>query len=176
MCSKGVLKLIAALACVSCLLVAGCATSGGKPNYSKTLAPDARIIAADKVAAEVTTSSNVTIANYEKERFAQKIEVAIRNRAPQGSRAPRSYRVIVHLTKYEKGNAFARAMLAGLGQMHIDATVTVLAMPAKTPVTEFTMDKTFSWGGMYGAVTNIETVEEEFGKSLADGICAPIKK
>ena len=34
-----------------------------------------------------------------------------------------NYNIDVTTTRYDKGTAFARAMLIGLGQIHIDATV-----------------------------------------------------
>ncbi len=39
------------------------------------------------------------------------------------------------LTRYDKGNAFARAMLAGLGQIHIDGKVKLLEMPEDIEMT-----------------------------------------
>jgi hypothetical protein len=168
--NKAILSLICGMVA---LTFTGCATSGGKPTYTRTLSPEAQIVSGDKVTVEVAAGPQVAIANYEKQRFGEKIEAAIRGRAPQGSRGGRAYRVVVTLVKYEKGSAIARAMLAGLGQMHIEAKVNVYAMPGRKLMAEFTMDKTFSWGGLYGATTNIETVEEEFGKSLADAVCPP---
>jgi hypothetical protein len=158
---------------VLALIVSGCATSGGKPSYSKALAADARVVSADKVKSEVTAGSQVTIAPYEKERFAQKIDAAIRKRAQAGKRSGRNYLIVVNLTKYKKGNAFARAMMAGLGSMRMEATVSVYSMPSRKMEGQFTMEKNFNWGGLYGAVTNIENVEEEFAKSLAEAVCTP---
>ncbi len=74
------------------------------------------------------------------------------------------------ITRYDKGNAFARAMLAGLGQIHIDSTVTVSASGSGDTVSEFTVKKTFAWGGIYGGATRIEDVEPAFAESLAAGL------
>ena len=35
----------------------------------------------------------------------------------------KNYDIDVTITRYDKGNVFARVMLVGLGQIHIDATV-----------------------------------------------------
>jgi hypothetical protein len=154
--------------------ITGCATSGGKPTYTRNLAPDARIISSDKVTAEVVSAGpKVVMTLADKERFSQKVEVAIRSHAPQGARTGRNYKVIVGLANYERGSAFARMMLAGLGQMHIDATVTVYSMPGKTVVGAFNVNKTFSWGGMVGGMATIENVEDDFAKAVADAVCAP---
>ena len=155
-------------------MISGCATSGGKPTYSKNLSPDARIVHSDKVTAEVVPSGpKIVMTSADKERFSQKVEVAIRSHAPEGTRAGRNYKVVVALTRYERGSAFARMMLAGLGQMHIDATVTVYSMPAKAVVGSFKIDKTFSWGGAVGGMSTIENVEDDFAKAVAEAVCAP---
>jgi uncharacterized protein DUF4410 len=162
---------------IAILLFTGCATSGGKPTYSKNLAPDSRIISADRVNAEVSAAGpKVVLTTADKERFSQKIEVAIRTRAPQGARSARNYRVVVALARYERGSQFARMMLAGLGQMHVDATITVYSMPAKTVVGAFNIDKTFSWGGAVGGMATIENVEDDFAKAVAEAVCAPKPK
>ena len=57
-------------------------------------------------------------------------------------------------------------MLIGLGQLHVDATVRLLELPAKK-VGEFTINKTFAWGGLYGGMTNMEDVERGFAEGVA---------
>ena len=61
-------------------------------------------------------------------------------------------------------------MLIGLGQIHVDATVRLLELPAKKKVGEFSINKTFAWGGLYGGMTNMEDVERGF----ADGVAAAL--
>jgi len=41
---------------------------------------------------------------------------------------------------------------------------------ANEPLCKFEATKTFAWGGIYGATTSIETVQEGFAKAVADGI------
>ena len=168
-------SLIARLICctIAGLIISGCATIGGKPTFTRTLAADARVISSDKIRTEIASNPQVAVASFEKERFAQKIDAAIRARAQAGKRPGRDYKIVVNLTKYKKGNAFARAMMAGLGSIHIEANISLYSMPAKKLEGQFSMEKTFTWGGIYGGVTNIEDVEEEFAKSLAEAICTP---
>ncbi|MCI4626598.1 MAG: DUF4410 domain-containing protein [Candidatus Magnetoovum sp. WYHC-5] len=75
--------------------------------------------------------------------------------------------VEVIINNYEKGNAFARAMLAGLGQIHIDANVMIKNSVTKELLTEHEVSKAFAWGGIYGGATTIEDVEEGFAKGVA---------
>ncbi|GAA0711082.1 hypothetical protein GCM10009105_12760 [Dokdonella soli] len=80
------------------------------------------------------------------------------------------------ITRYEKGNAFARAMLAGLGQIHIDGDVQVYAMPEHNRTMAFSVQKTFAWGGIYGGTTTIEDIEQSFAESIANALTAQGEK
>ena len=152
----------------------GCATFGGKPTYTRNLPPSDRIVAGDKVKVDVTAAGpKVVITSSDRERFANKIEVKVRERAPAGAHGGRNYKLVVALTRYERGSAFARMMLAGLGQMHIDANVSMYSPPGNKLVGQFNVNKTFSWGGAVGQMATIENVEDDFGKAVADAVCAP---
>jgi hypothetical protein len=73
----------------------------------------------------------------------------------------------VHITRFDRGSAVARAILIGLGQIHIDAEVT-LQKADGTVAGKYTVKKTFALGGIAGAATRIEDVEEGFAKSVAE--------
>ncbi len=77
----------------------------------------------------------------------------------------------VHLTRFDRGSAVARAILIGLGQIHIDGIVT-LEKADGTVVGKYTVKKTFALGGIAGAATRIEDVEEGFAKSVAEVVKA----
>ena len=77
---------------------------------------------------------------------------------------------LVTIKTYDKGNAFARAMLAGLGQMHIDADVVLKDPRSATTFATYDVDKTFAWGGAYGASTSITDIEDGFAQSVAAAI------
>ena len=79
-------------------------------------------------------------------------------------------RIEVVLKRYEKGNAFARAMLAGLGQIHIEGTVKVINCENENKICEFELDKTFAWGGIYGASTSMEDIERTFADGIAETV------
>lgn len=61
-------------------------------------------------------------------------------------------------------------MLAGLGQIHIDSHVSVVALPERTKVGQFDINKTFAWGGIYGGKTSIAEVEEGFAEGVAAAV------
>jgi hypothetical protein len=54
------------------------------------------------------------------------------------------------------GNAYARSMLAGLAQIHIDVRVALIALPERQSLSEFDVSKTIAWGGIYGGATSID--------------------
>jgi Domain of unknown function (DUF4410) len=157
---------------LAAIALAGCASTAPKPQFSQKIVADARIGKADTTAVSVDASTEVKILPEEKERLAQKIQQKIdaRKSTNVAVGAPKSYSVELHLTRYQKGSAFARFMLAGLGQIHIDGTVDVYQMPGHTRVGEFDLKKTFAWGGAYGGTTNIEDIETTF----ADGVAATV--
>jgi Domain of unknown function (DUF4410) len=150
----------------------GCASTAPKAKFSQSLAVEQQIRAKDTVETKVEASAGVDILAVEKQRIAERLLERIK--AKQGATAaravPQAYRVEVTLTRYDKGSAFARTMLVGLGQIHIDGEVKVFVAGQVAPVSAFTISKTFAWGGLYGGTTSIEDIERTF----ADGIAATL--
>jgi hypothetical protein len=70
-------------------------------------------------------------------------------------------------TQYDDGNAFARFMLAGLGQIHIDGTVVFTDATTGREIGKYKVSKDFAFGGIYGVATHIEDVEKGFARSVA---------
>ncbi len=86
---------------------------------------------------------------------------------PAGAHAtPGEVRVDMNFTTYDSGNAFARAMLAGLGQIHIAANVQLIDATSGNVLANYTVEKTFAWGGAYGGSTTIQDVEGGFAESV----------
>jgi hypothetical protein len=154
------------------ITLAGCAASAPKPTYALQIAVDQRIAAPDQAAVKVEAAGGINILESEKARLAEKIGLKINDRKGLNKREAdaRNYSVELMLTRYEKGSAFARAMLAGLGQIHIDGDVMVYALPDHNKVGEFHLKKTFAWGGVYGGATSMEDIETTF----ADGVAAAV--
>ncbi|MBD3790417.1 MAG: DUF4410 domain-containing protein [Campylobacterales bacterium] len=155
------------------LIFSGCtATSAPEPTNMKAQSKEFKIDANDVLTVSVNSNPDVTITEDSKHRIEQKIVSEINTHKLQNTNVDKvkKYHLAVQLTKYDKGNAFARMMLAGLGQIHIDSNTNVLVLPQKTKVAEFTLDKTFAWGGLYGAGTTIETVEDGFAKGIAEAV------
>ena len=165
------LRGLLVLAAVSTLIV-GCAGTPPQPKFEHTMVVDSRITASDTADVVINAADKVNILPVERERVAEKIKAKIDERKLKnpGMPSPRTMQVVLDITRYEKGNAFARAMLAGLGQIHLDGKVSVYRMPDHVLLEDFDLQKTFAWGGIYGASTSMEQIEDTF----ADGIAATV--
>jgi uncharacterized protein DUF4410 len=75
--------------------------------------------------------------------------------------------VKIVFTQYDDGNAFARFMLMGLGQIHIDGNVIFTDAASGRQIAEYKISKDFAFGGIYGGTTRIEDVEKGFARSVA---------
>src|SRR5262249_50875123 len=118
---------------------------------------------------DVTKADGVAIESAAAERIGKRIGEAIGKKEPgrfksvNGDQTEQpALHATVQLTRYDKGSAFARAMLAGLGGIHIDGKVSLKDAAKDAPLGEYEVNKTFAWGGIYGASTSIEDVEVGF--------------
>lgn len=149
----------------------GCASSAPSAKFSQKIAGDDYIMRGDNTTIEVSSDEGVVIHDYEKQRLETQIEVAIEALVKeQKTTQNRNYLVEVKLTRYDKGNAFARAMLAGLGQIRIDATVTLKNKDSDKVLGQFDVNKQFAFGGVYGASTNMEDVEIGLATGIAEAL------
>ncbi|MGH7154329.1 MAG: DUF4410 domain-containing protein [Acetobacteraceae bacterium] len=76
----------------------------------------------------------------------------------------------ITITRYDEGSAFARFMLAGLGQIYIEGDVKILDGATNQMTGEYKVSKDFAFGGLYGGVTTIRDVEKGFSRSVVAGI------
>ncbi len=81
---------------------------------------------------------------------------------------PHSLHASLDFEKYDKGNAFARSMLIGLGQIHIDAILQLSDNDTQEVLGKFEIKKTFAWGGLYGGFTGIEGAEYGFADAVVE--------
>lgn len=155
--------------------ISGCVSTPPEATFVQTPAPETRIDKNDTVRVEVTSDSSVNLIRSEadrlKERILQKIEIEKANGTETG--VSKSYLVEVLIEEYERGNAFARFMLAGLGKIRIRGHATVYELPQRKKTAEFDLAKSFAWGGIYGASTRIEDVEPAFAEGIAKAVTNP---
>jgi hypothetical protein len=154
-----------------CAGLAGCAGSASTPllNGAPPSGFDTTTVPIGPVTDEA--APGVPMQSYDLERVRQLVQddlsAAYADRVvAQGAHAPGEVKVDMIFTTYDQGNAFARAMLAGLGQIHIAATVELIDVASGNVVASYSVEKTFAWGGMYGGTTTIEDVEKGFAQSV----------
>jgi len=160
--------LVVAVLCV----LWGCAGSAPRPQFTDTTVQHKTLDSNDIAVVTVTPAPGVALLDVDVQRIGDLVAQQLpanQARSPEAGDAE-NFDVNVVITRYAKGNAFARAMLAGLGQIHIDASITVTPSGTDDVLSEFTVKKTFAWGGLYGGTTRIEDVEPAFAEGVAAGV------
>ncbi len=125
----------------------------------------------------VNSTKDIQLSTLDKKRLAQRIKDSITTEQPHRfktinskSSNQKKLRAVVSIKEYDEGNRFARLMSAGLGQIHIDADVTLSDYLSKNKLAEYEITKTFAWGGVFGGNVGIRQVEVGFSKAVADSI------
>lgn len=157
----------ALLALAAAAILSNCAGTTPKAKFSTPMAEGSRIAREDKVRTKVTSTDSKMLP-LDQQRMSEKITTKVRSAASGRQGTARNYELLVSISRYDKGDAFARAMLAGLGQIHIDGVVSVYQQPGRKKVAEFNLDKTFAWGGIYGAAVSMDTIEDTYAKAVAE--------
>jgi Domain of unknown function (DUF4410) len=160
------------------VVLAGCASSAGSAKTLATAADPGALARYTKVA--LATSAEGAAAGMsvaDRERIAALVARKIKERAPSrfvdvatttaSETGAETLLVTIAFTRYDPGNAVARLMLAGLGQIHVDADVTLEDRSRPAVIGEFAVTKTFAWGGIYGGTTRIKDVEDGFAEAVA---------
>lgn len=75
--------------------------------------------------------------------------------------------LLINYTDYNEGSKFGRFMLAGIGGMKIHADVLVRNTKSDENLCQAEVGKTFHWGGIYGAMTDITEIEKWFAEEIA---------
>jgi hypothetical protein len=157
-----------------CLALAGCAGTVNPPTL--TTAPttkfDPATVGIGRVSAQA--APGVAMTSEDLTRISGLVQAELASTYPDrviaagGARRPGAVNVKLLFTQYDAGNAVARLMLAGLGQIHIAAKVLLTDMTTGRTVATFEASKTFAWGGLYGGSTQIGDVEVGFARSVAE--------
>jgi hypothetical protein len=148
--------------------LAGCAGSVAPPIVTMALPKEARAnLHLDTVSTEA--AAGVALTAEDTNRISQLVLADIKATAPNmldpSASQAKSVRVVI--TRYDEGNAAARFMLAGLGQIRLEGTVVISDRTSGQRVGEYRVEKQFSFGGLYGGLTTIKDVEAGFAKSVA---------
>ena len=167
------IRLFLIIACLA-VLISGCATSQGSYKLTSLPPGETKLAGYSDLFVEVTCAEGIPLSTTDLDRLKYLIVRNVPSEcsgkfkcidrvAPDAS----AIRAKVNITRYDEGNAFARWMLAGLGQMHIDADVALIDYSTGDQILRSEVSKTFAWGGMYGASTGIHNIEDGFAKAVA---------
>ncbi len=158
-------------------LLTGCAGTGGSRQLVGSLVNSSQASKFSDLLITVQPVNNVSLSQSDTDRMTKLVAENIRIDSPArfktintASPSPTTLEALVSVKNYDEGSAFARAMLAGLGQIHIDADVTLSNSLSKEKLAQYEVTKTFAWGGLYGGFTGIEDAEVGFCKAVADSI------
>jgi hypothetical protein len=162
-------RIHAAVAVAVALSLAGCAGSVSAPTPIQSLSVEQKAsLRLSGVSADAAAGVDMRATDFEI--VCEKVRTYIQAAAPgvfADAAGGKASQMKIHFTQFDRGNAFARAMLAGLGQIRIEATVYIID-PSGQQVGQYEVSKDFSFGGIYGAATTVEDVEDGFAKSVAE--------
>jgi len=171
---RPVQRISALLGLLGLIALVGCAgdVAAPTPLAAPVAGHDVAAAPIGRVSAEA--APGVVMISDELRRIAERVEVEMAKSYPsrianRNGQAPNgTLNVKLVFTEYDKGNAFARAMLAGLGQIRIKANVMLHDATTGADVAKYEVSKIFSFGGIYGAATRVEDVEEGFARSVVE--------
>ena len=166
--------MFALLGLLGFMALAGCAGDAAAPTTlaAPTQGYDVANAPIGQVTAEAVPGGGMI--RDELNRIAERVGAEIARSYPsrvagRNGQAPNgALNVKLVFVEYDKGNAFARAMLAGLGQIRIKANVMLVDPVTGGDVAKYEVSKIFAFGGIYGASTRVEDVEEGFARSVVE--------
>jgi len=150
--------------------LAGCASSVSEPTAVQALTTEQK---AALHLTDVTADADrgVEVSDGDLGLICQKVRAEIETQSPgiftDHANAGSAVKLNIHITKFERGNAFARMVMMGLGQIRIEADVDLIDRSGHK-MAEYKVAKDFALGGIAGGTTSIEDVEEGFAKSVAE--------
>ena len=165
---------LSAICIIAVMLLTGCGTT----SLSLKADPQANLVQYKSLSIQTAAADGVVITDLAQNRIKDRLKAEISSGCCPNRFAsintdtvrPGDLLLVLKFTKYDEGNRFARAMLAGLGAMKIDAEVEVKDAVSGNGICKGAVGKSFAWGGMYGAMTGIEDVEKDFAKEIGRGV------
>lgn len=154
------------------LTLGACATSSTAPKAIQSLSAE-QVQTLKLKSISTTAAPGLVMTSADFERITLKLRNALNAAAPgilvepSSPDAAAASEMKVNFTQYDSGSAFARAMLIGLGQIHVEGDVLIIDATGTTKA-KYQIAKQFALGGIAGAATSIQDVEDGFAKSVAE--------
>ncbi|MFO1433365.1 MAG: DUF4410 domain-containing protein [Candidatus Competibacteraceae bacterium] len=169
--------LLAILLLILGSMLSGCATSRGSYNQVSPPKDTTQLNKFTDLMVKVDSRPGVALTASDQSRISNLIVNDIKKEYPDRFKSinpdkpgANTLYALVTIKNYDQGNAFARMMLAGLGQMHIDADVSLSDWGNKANIAQYAVNKTFAWGGIYGGTAHITDIEDGFAQAVAASI------
>jgi len=168
-------RIFARFAFLSALVtLSACANSiTGPDEVTHALAPE-QITALRVVDISGEIQPGIAMPQFQLDRVIQLVKAHLSSELPQAmgttgtdGASPKA-KIKMVFTDYDEGNAFARFMLAGLGQIKLGADVVFVDAVTGQELGRYKLSKQFAFGGIYGVATRMEAVEEGFAKSVVE--------
>lgn len=153
--------------CAFTVLLAGCAGSVSAPTSIQSLSTMQKsALRLSDITADA--ADGVEMGDTDFQRRTQLVRGYIQSETPGVlAGTGNAYTMKIHFTRYDRGNALARGLLVGLGQIRIEGTVYIMDSGGQQ-VGQYSVSKDFALGGVVGATTSVEDVEQGFAKSVAE--------
>ena len=162
---------------LTCNFLLGCASSDGSHELLSPIFNSKQISKYSDLKISVDSKADAHLSQSDKDRLTHQIIKDIKGDAPlrfqsinQASQNSNTLLASVEIKRYDEGNAFARFIFYGLGQIHIDADIMLSDLATKEKLAQYEVTKTFAWHGFYGGLTDIKDVEVGFCKGVSDSI------
>ena len=154
------------------VMMGGCAESVPKAQQSRDIVRAYRLDADDQPTLLIATAPGILATNAERDHLARLLTERLGERRTHNVADGNARQCEVHVlvTRLDRSSNFTPALQAGLGQVHLDASVVVTPVGGGDPLNAFTISKTFAWRGIYGTPEGIKKFEPAF----ADGIAAAL--
>jgi hypothetical protein len=157
-------RFLRLLALVAAAALSACAGDVAKPDVVlQDIGPQRGAIQVSDVTSEA--ADGVQMRPDELQRVTARVKAELARQAAAAS--PQNAHMKILFTKYDRGSAFARFLIAGAGQIVIEAEVSFLDDAGGQQIGKYKVSKDFSFGGIYGGSTSVEDVEGGFAKSVA---------
>ena len=168
-------RIITRLAFLSALAaLSACASSATGPDeVMHALAPE-QIASLRVVDISGEIQPGIAMPQFQLDRVVQLVKTHMSGELPQTmgaagtDGASHKTKIKMVFTDYDEGNAFARFMLAGLGQIKLGAEIVFVDAVTGQELGRYKLSKQFAFGGAYGLATRMEDVEEGFAKSVVE--------
>jgi hypothetical protein len=170
------IKSLAALALL-CIGVSACGSSVARPDVVTALADPNQKLAVTDVTCTAGPDVKMDAATLDRIKTGILFELDHAKPASLMAKSNPGFRPVslkINFTAYEEGNAAARFMLMGLGQMHIDGDIAIIDASGST-IGSYKIAKQFALGGVVGGTTSITDVETGFESSVVELVRDPSK-